>query len=1053
MGRVKVIRASAGSGKTFRLAYEYIRRVVCEPMQYRHILAVTFTNKATEEMKRRILSELDALAQGRMTVYMGMLADETGFSPADISRRALRARTRILHDYNRFAVVTIDKFFQRIIRSFVRELGIDINFNLELQTDNLLSRSADALIEQMAEDQELRSWISGYVEERIDENRKWDIKSSLTAIGKELFRENFKRVAAEVPDKTMLQQIIKSAAKRYHAVTGRIKNTAAEAMQIIDGAGLCVADFSFGKTGVAGYLQKTAEGRIEDYGVRVTKALVADEGWYSKTSGRKDEITAIIAPLRERLEAVCDDYRTNCRFFASYLLLKDNYRNFALLGDLARMMEEICAEDSIMPISETNEILRKLISGNDTPFIFEKAGNHFDTFMIDEFQDTSTMQWENFLPLLENALSQKEDREDPVLIVGDVKQSIYRWRGGDWRILAREVDGRFPDNRGENLTHNWRSLPEVVRFNNRLLEKITVAAGTALEEKLETAHSEGYLGDERTTELKSMVQSAYKDHTQLATSQKQGGHVTVTFYGLLDKDPVPPVIRQIEQLQERGYSPGEIAVLVRYNADGVKIADMLLDRKSRNPDSGYCYDVVTQEALTIGSSPAVNFVMACFRLSGGENKIPQKVFYNSFLDRDFAAAMPEDEQQFVRSLRSRPVGKAFDDVVSYYGIFDPSHAAYLQALQDQLLYWTNSRLGDMPMFVKWWDESGAGQSVNVPGNGNAVNILSIHKSKGLEYKAVIIPYCNWSLTPTSRSLIWSPGSGGEFETLGTVPLPYGEKIGASHFSEGYFTETVMSYIDNINLLYVAATRAEEELHIMVPGIPKTPGSISSLIYGAMPFTGDTVEMDGIKGRVLTGENEITVRFGEPVHTNQTGSNPPAPETVTIPFIPYDIEGKVKQKRNYLRFKEEGIKTTVSPRDIGIMLHRVFENARTADDIFAAVDSLIMDGDISGEETSQLTNALRKALANPQVGSWFSPRWNTVLNERDILIPGSGIQRRPDRVMVCGDETVVVDYKFGSIRDNGHARQVSRYVELLRQMHGGTVKGYVWYVTLDEIVEV
>ncbi len=1171
MGEVRIIKASAGSGKTFRLAYQYIRAVVEEPMQYRHILAVTFTNKATEEMKRRIVSELNALAEGDNSAYMEMLAVDTGLTREEISRRALKARTRILHDYSRFAVLTIDKFFQRIIRSFVKELGIDLNFNLELQTDGLVGRSAEALVERMAVDGKLRRWLSEYVEERIDDNRQWDIRQSLTTIGNELFRENFRRVAAEAPGKETLREVIREAASRHRAVTARMRTAAAEAIEIMGGAGLGVSDFAYGMTGVAGYLAKTAEGRIEDYGTRVARALASDDAWYSKSSPYKDLITGVIPPLREKLEEICRTYRDNCRFLASYTLLKDNYRSFALLGDLARTMEEICADEGIMPISETNNILRKLIAGNDTPFIFEKAGNYFDTFMIDEFQDTSAMQWENFLPLLQNAVSQSE--RDAVLLVGDVKQSIYRWRGGDWRILAEEVGRRFDRAQDEALKTNWRSRPEVVRFNNLLLEKITALADGLLTERLDVAGAEGFIDGELSGALSSLVSRAYGDHAQRSAGKRTGGHVTVTYYGITDEEPVPPVIRKIEELQQRGFGAGDIAVLVRYNADGVRIADMLLQHKSRNPESPYCYDVVTQEALTIGSSAAVNFVMACFRLSAGDEEIPQKVFYNNFLGRGFGEPLPPAERDFLLSLGRKPVTEAFDEAVAFYGITDPVHAAYLQALQDQILGWTDSRIGDMPMFVRWWDEAGAVQSVNVPGNGKAITIVSIHKSKGLEYKAVIIPYCNWSLTPGPRTLVWTAGDGGGFERLGTVPVPYSEKMGGSHFSAGYFSELAMSYVDNINLFYVAATRAEEELHIMIPGIPKTPGRISSLIHTSLSVAGDVVELgaapayegvsevgtagdgtepsgrgsgcgygdaagkdadlivedrsgisheegnkdgkdgregvgdswetdrekltvpDGkippdsggtadcqipgetrtgggsvtgqqsnggtgngaaipgpMKGRVENTGNEITISFGQPVSRSEDTVRS-RDEVVPVPFVSYPVSGRVRQKRSYGRFEEEGMAPAVTPRDYGILLHSVFESARSRDDVRAAVDELAANGSVSPQERENLCALVDRAFENPYAADWFGTRWERVLNERDILVPGAGFTRRPDRVMVDGDETVVVDFKFGGIRDNAHLKQVGRYRDLLEQIHGGTVRGYVWYVTLGEVAEV
>ncbi|MCD7969767.1 MAG: UvrD-helicase domain-containing protein [Alistipes sp.] len=1048
MGKVSVIKASAGSGKTFRLAYEYIYRVVCEPHKYRCILAVTFTNKATEEMKRRILSELDRLARGTDTPYMAMLTGQTGYSREQVSKRAMAARTKILHDYSRFAVLTIDKFFQRIIRSFVKELGIDLNFNLELQTDSLVSKTADALIERIGQDEQLRKWITGYIEERIDSNMRWDIKSGLVAIGQELFRENFRKIAAGVPEMDVIRTVLRTAAGKYNRTVKEMTAHAVEALEINSSSGLAPEDFVYGRGGVGGYLLKVSQGRIEDYGPRVEKALESDEGWCSKKSELRETILNVAPYLREKLAAICATYENNRRFFATYELLRDDYRRFALLGSLARVMEEICTEESIMPISETNNILGKLISGNDSPFIFEKAGNHFDTFMIDEFQDTSSMQWENFKPLLHNAVSQAEG--SPVLLVGDVKQSIYRWRGGDWKILAEGVEMAFGDPGSETLSQNWRSRPAVVDFNNRLIGDIVGHAAKMISDTLREAQAKGLLPAGKLAQLNGLITNAYREHSQQACGNKEGGYVTVTYYGTGEQEVIPPVIRRIEQLQDRGFQAGDIAVLVRRNSEGVEIADMLLGHKVANPGSPYCYDVVTQEALSIGASPVVNFVIACFRLAQGDERIPEKVFYNSYLDREFGQAVPVPEQEFIRSLRSIPTIEAFDETVIFYGLGTPANAAYLQALHDQILGWTATHVGDTPLFVKWWDETGAGQSVNVSGNGNAITIVSIHKSKGLEYPAVIIPYCDWSLSPHPRSLIWSHSADEEFGALGNVPVAYGEKMGRSHFSESYYEELVMSVVDNINLFYVAATRARDELHIMVPGIPKNPMKISSLIYTSLDPAGMA---DGFNGVSENLPGETVIKFGTPVNKDNRGESEQG-ETglIRLPFDTRPTSGRIRQKRTYRRFEEDGVNPAITPRDHGILLHKVFEKAVTREDIIAAVRSLELDGVVTTVEKTRLDEMVRQAFENPVVAAWFESDWQHVYNERDILIPGASSRRRPDRVMVSDEEVVVVDYKFGEIRDPAHLKQVSFYKSLLGKMTGKPTRAYIWYVTLNEVAE-
>ncbi|MCC8034930.1 MAG: UvrD-helicase domain-containing protein [Rikenellaceae bacterium] len=1048
MGKVKIIKASAGSGKTFRLAYEYILRLIRDPLSYKHILAVTFTNKATEEMKRRILTELNTLANGAPSDYMAMLTADTGYSSGEISRRALDARTGILHDYSRFSVLTIDKFFQRIIRSFVKELGIDLNFNLELQTDSLVSKTADTLIDRLGEDGHLRRWISEYIEERIEGNQRWDIKSGVVSIARELFREDFKKIASQAPEMEVIRKVLKEAGDKYRNITTAMRSGAGQALRIIEGAGLSYEDFAFGKSGVGGYIAKVAAGRIEGYGSRVEKALESNEAWCARTSPLHDSIIMVAPHLREKLAAICSIYRENCRFISSYELLKDNYRRFALLGSLAVIMEEICAREGILPISETNNILDKLISGNDSPFIFEKAGNHFDTFMIDEFQDTSGMQWVNFMPLLGNALSQSEIT--PVLLVGDVKQSIYRWRGGDWRILAQGAEERFENTDSETLETNWRSRPALVEFNNYLIGKITDAAHTAVNEALEEAQRSNSISAGKCSQLGEIIKKAYSDHGQRHSGKGAGGHVTVTYYGLSGDDAIPPVIRQIEELQDRGFRAGDIAVLVRRNQEGAAIADILLKHKTKNSTSKYCYDVVTQEALFIGASRAVNFIISCFRLSEGDESIPGKVQYNRFLNRDFGAALPEKEAAFLSSLRSMPPLKAFEETVIFYGMGTHADTAYLQALHDQILGWTATRIGDLPMFVRWWDENGAGQCVNAPWSGNAITIVSIHKSKGLEYPAVIIPHCDWNLAPRPQSLVWTKTTEGGFEKLGNVPVPYVEKMGRSYFSEGFFDEFVMSCVDNINLFYVAATRARDELHIMIPKVPKQSLRISSLIKASLDP--DNLP-EHLEASVTAAGEDVILKFGRPVRYSSPTDSGNNSGAVNLPFRSYPNNGRMKRKRTYQRFEEEGISPASTPRDQGILLHSIFETALDREDIFTAIKSLEVSGQITCTEMENLELIVKEALRNETVSTWFDGRWDKVYNEKDIMVPGSPFRRRPDRVMESKEEIVVVDYKFGSIRDSKHTRQVSHYKNLLGEMSGKKVSGYIWYVGLNEVVEV
>lgn len=1050
MGRVKILKASAGSGKTYRLAYEYVRSVIGSPWLYRNILAVTFTNKATEEMKHRILSEINTLAEGRRSGYAETLARDLQLSPATVRARAADARTKILHDYSHFTVITIDKFFQRIIRSFIKELGIDVNFNLELQTDSILESATDRLIEGIAVDRRLRDWVIRFVEEKIDQNGRWDIRSEISKLGQELFREQYRNAMADSAPKEELARITADAVARSRRIGEAMVRDAREALSAIASAGLSVEDFAYGRQGCVSYFVKTAAGEVAPYGKRVTDALASEEKWVSARSPHRDRIRALVPRLRDLLAGICKSYDDNIRFLNTTRLVAENYRSFALLSDLSDKVAQICTEQNLVPISETNTILSKLIGGNDAPFIYEKTGNAFSRFMIDEFQDTSMQQWQNFVPLLENATSQAEDA--PVLLVGDVKQSIYRWRGGDWRILGHHVRERFGDPQQSTLDTNYRSLGLVVRFNNQMIGRCVQIGNDALNAMLDEAGS----GADRPAEagpLRDMLRNAYADQQQKCNRDADSGHVTIREYdpGENDGRVLRMTISAIEELQRRGFAAGDIAVLVRTNPQGTAIASALLDHKAAHPESRYRYDVVTQEALQIGNSAVAGFAVAVLRLAiNGGDRIRLAVF-NRFTGRPVDASLCADEAEFVRRIRLLPVEEAFEAIVQHYGLNGRAeHIAYLQALQEQIHTFSTSKIADIPLFLKWWDETGCRQSISVPQTRNAINILTIHKAKGLQYKAVILPYCNWSLLPRTGSLLWARGADAPFDRLGNVPVNWGKALENSSFSDAFLRETVLSHIDNINLFYVAATRAEEELHILLPRENKGGSQrISGLVAAAIETEADgTAAVGELRGTLSEEDDGRVIRFGTPVRHESPGQ-PASPETAAYPSRP--IGSKLRFRLDSERyFSDDDRSPVLSPRSYGILMHKLFENIGDAGQIPAQLKAMRDDGQLSDDEAALLQQHIAKALSDPLIASWFDGKWTVVRNENAIVIPGETAIRRPDRVLTKGSEAVVIDYKFGQRKSRSHLRQIAEYMRLIGRMGYRSVRGYVWYVEREEV---
>lgn len=1047
MGNVRILSASAGSGKTYRLSYEYVRSVVKDPMQYRRILAVTFTNKATEEMKSRILGEIDTLASGAESKFLDPLKADTGWDEAKIRRGALAARTRILHDYSRFAVLTIDKFFQRVIRGFIRELGIELNFNIELKTDTLLSSAADALIDEISTDETLRKALFDLAEQRLDENKKWNLKDAILSLGSEIFSDQYRKASAEDTSAKHSWTDVEALMEKAEQVRSSMRRNASRAVGIIESNGLSVSDFNYGKSGFANYFYEIARGEIKPYKKRVQDALTADAHWASKSAGgRASTVEELRGELQGILSGLTSDYDANFRFLNSAALLKENYRNFTLLHDLQRKVEELCRRQSILPISETNHILSQLVGENDTPFIFEKVGNYYSQFMIDEFQDTSSLQWENFIPLLENSLAQEAG--DSVLLVGDVKQSIYRWRGGDWRILQSRVRERFGADRVtvERLDTNWRSLEKVVDFNNSIISTVVENDNLRLNDTLSGAAAAGKISSQAAEELKDMLADAYRGHEQKAHDKSGEGMVRVTYYGQekkgkQDKQAAPPIISAVEDLQRRGFRAEDIAVIVRTNDQGFRVASALLEYKSAHPDSPYCYDVITQEALAVGASPVSIFIIACLSLAVSQDDV-QRAVYNQWTGRPYDKPLDEADTAFFASLALLPIEEAFERILLRYDLCSRvQDVAYIQAVHEQIVSFTATRVADIELFLDWWKEQGAGQSLSMQRSSSAITVTTIHKSKGLEYPAVIVPYCSWELAPRS-TVLWTHAetSDKEWDMLDTVPVRYKNIVGESYFSRSYYEEQLFSHIDNINLLYVAVTRAECELHLMIPRSEMKGDSVATLVDSAVHAyaepDSDTTDKDG--NRIL--------EFGHPCLRNVEVS----PALAAAEYPTFESKAVVSSRLDSARYFEDG-DADLSPRNFGILMHKAFEGAADREQVMAAVDGMLSDASISAPQAEVVKKAVEDAFdRNPTIREWFSEDWEQVRFEDAIIIPGDTSQRRPDRVMIKGERAVVVDYKFGRGASAAYRRQVEGYVKLLREMGYSQVEGYLWYVRSGEV---
>ena len=1056
--RAKILSASAGAGKTYQLAYKFVHDVVkhfpTKPYLYRAILAVTFTNKATEEMKSRILEKLNELITNPAgSDYMKDLQRDLGLSQDEIIRRATQIQTNILHDYSRFTILTIDKFFQRILRAFIKELGIDLNYNIELDTSSVLTKSTDSLIEDISTNEELERWIYEFAQECNEEGKDWDIRKSINDLGEEIFKEGNKQTILDAKSKDELRDIIISSEKRVQEITDTLTSLGKRAMEIIATAGLTIADFNNTNKGVAGYFSSFAEGTFKRPNTYQTKAMQSTDKWASGSCKCVQQVNATAKVLHPLLVKMYNTYDANEKILNTLPCIKKTYRSFALLHDIYTKVQEQCDSEGMMLLPETKYILSRFITGSDTPFIYEKIGNRFERYMIDEFQDTSSKEWENFVPLLQNAMAQAED--ESVLIVGDVKQSIYRWRGGDWRILNNGVQASLGE---ENTTtkpmkENYRSLPNIVDFNNEMIGKIVEHHSEELDKELAKAAKSEQISAACAEELQGMLAKAYTDHDQEAKkSGEERGYIRVDFYS---KNEQPPIIKCIESAIARGYQYKDILILCRGKATIKSVADILLEYKQQNND----FNIMTQEALIVGKAAISQFVIAVLRLSQNHADNLSRAVINSYLKRQYNAPLPEADIEMVASISQLTPEEAFERIVKHYRLNEHrGELAYLQAVHEQIINFCATKIADIQLFLKEWDEKGVEKSLSVEMSDNTIEVTTIHKAKGLQRKVVIVP-CDWGLNPYGGEVVWaSPAESDDIAQVGRFPIKYGDEMATSHFADDYYREKIYSHIDNINILYVALTRAEEELYLFVPSYTKNKDFVENNVGKLVWERVVANALPTMKSEVKEGDYSLKyAEYGTPIKQAKAKKEESKVENILVDCYPTAIT-KMALRLSEQRYFEEA-ETSLTPRNMGIEMHAILSQAVDADDITWRIDHSFEAGRLSAEQRDELKQVVAREFQREQVKEWFT-EWDVVRNENDILISRADASRddktgtlRPDRVMIRGNRAVVVDYKFGMKQYESHRRKMADYMQLLKQMGYAEVDGYVWYLSMGEIVRV
>lgn len=1020
-------------------------------------------------MKERIISALKELSDDPASSLLADLSREMNLEADELQQRSKNILSAVLHNYTRLSISTIDSFFQKIIRSFARETGLNSSFILEMDEEKVLELAVEKLLEKVGKDKYLTEWLLDFGKVKLSEGKSWDVKFDIQKLSSQILKEDFKKIAPYLFQENFQEKLFALKDQLRHLISQTeefIQTRGKEMLVLIDSFGLMISDFTYGQTGVAGYISRIANGRGADcyeYGVRVTTAMESPEGWYSKTSDKKEEIKqAVNAGLLKELN-LCVKYWESVK--EDYISATEVMKNLYSLGILGYVSEEIAfyrKENDTLLISDLASLLKNIVSDNDSPFIYQKTGDKYHHFLIDEFQDTSHFQWQNLRPLLVNGLSE----EHFSLIVGDVKQSIYRFRGGDWKLLLNDVekDLIYFEPHKRSLQDNWRSKEEIISFNNLFFKH----SAKALEQQYTQTISQQGTGTFDFSEMQSSIEKAYADVEQNVPEKgrKQGGYAEVNLMKKPEEGQWQEAVESeipalIERLQAEGYQAKDITFLVRTASEGARIAFLINDYKIKQGKKGVVYDIVSADSLKLHASPTIHLIVAAvneiIQPTNPVNTATLKYHLHLLEEKeeDLHMVMTSNQNALYNRFReSRNFLKALslyelcEEIIRIFALNQrKENQLFLQFFLDAILEYTADPQATINGFSEWWELRGQFKSIILSEAQNAMRIVTVHKSKGLQYKVLIMPFTNWKLETEANkgNILWDHCNKEPFNSISFLPLKYNKQLQFGHFKRAYFQELLLSYMDNLNILYVGFTRAIDRLYVFAPLNEKKKDKLSTVgdllnLYCNTPGHGLTSQDSETEIRYSLGTENIYSS-----HANTTESLLNIEE-----FHSNRWRSKLHLKTRSTDFLEPGMENILAKANYGKLIHTILSKIRIAEDTAMAINSLYYEGVIDDAERLEISQKLEALLINPLVKDWFSKNWQT-RNETEIIIPGKG-SIRPDKVLVRDRKAIVVDFKTGNEHDS-HVEQVKMYADCLKNMNYTDVEGYLLYISEARVVKV
>lgn len=1071
-----IYNASAGAGKTFSLVVEYISILVENPANYAHILAVTFTNKATAEMKNRIMSVLYGLSKGQELDYCNQIVKKTNIPPAVVQERAGEALQKILHNYSNFSIETIDSFFQRVLRNMTRELGIGASFNLLLEDSEIVTEAINETINLMESNADLKKWYREYIGEQIEDGRSWKVEQALQDFAKNLNSESFKTKEIDFENnlnRTFLDEVKKSGKAFCTEIQTKLAAFTNNFDQLLEDEGCEITDFSNGRRGALGLFFKINELKEDLSEARTIQKAYENPYEYAwqpknmegKTLASPEFIENKLIPLFN------ETYEYYIKHFRAYKTAQLAIKNIHLLGlinDIATLKKQILVQQNSFLLSETANLLARIIQsdeGLDISFVYEKMGTHYQYIMIDEFQDTSHLNWENFKLLLSESL----DNGNKSIIVGDAKQSIYRWNNGDWHIftdIQQEFTTRYRSYKTQTelitLANNFRTGKTIVDFNNELFTEGL---------KNFNGFSEEQFGE---------INKIYTEDTK-QIAQKKGGSIVCQFYEK-QKDTSRKEIafefmrNEINRLFDCEFSSGDITILCRKKNEIKEIIAYFSENPLYSP-SGERVLFVSNEAFMYRSALSIRLIINALTYISNPYNTTALAFVKLLRTNDFAQAFDVEKIDNVLADRANLLNKSTFDLVLYlmreFNIFSyESEFAFIFSFLDSVYEFSTHYTSNLVAFLHHWDDKLNEQTITTSQQGNAIQLLTIHKSKGLEFPAVIIPFCDWEFINNRsaflKNYMWIDCTQVEKnETEESIPIDF-EKVGVlpvfkSNLQNTYFErqkqqEEVLETIDTLNELYVALTRPERSLALCGVRTAKDK-NVADILCQFLIKKEETIEEDGvIQYNIGTDE-----KFEQ--GTKKTSIFAPEEEVVQAEFSTRSAEITYSQTKKAEEFVENFDTFNVedkslTPRMLGIVLHGILAQIEKSSDCEKAIQNALLRGEIREEHITEIRSILQIMFSHSKAQEWFCGKHRT-LNEVEIICGENSenliVAYRPDRIMITPEnEVIIVDYKFSESKKqlSRYKKQVQHYAQLLKEIGYPNVSSYLWFALQEnEIIEV